>query len=227
MNPTAYPTVILVLFGLWLILGLGAALLLFGGIKGLLQRRLLGGSVRLASGALLAAGALAVAGLGLAFQTYDRLTHEQAAVKVQFRQVANQQYVAALRYPDGDGVELDLTGDEWQLDARVLRWKGPAIIAGMDSLFRIERISGRFRALERERQGPRTVHELHPEDRRLDPWELAVAHPRWIPWVDAVYGSATYLPMADGAAWEVVVTQTGLAARPLNEAAERATRNWE
>lgn len=227
MNPADYPTILLVLFGVWLLLGLGGLLLLFAGLKGLLQRRLLGGGIRLGAGVLLAAGALAVGGLGLAFQTYDRLTHEQAAVKLHFRQVENQRFVVTLRYPDEEEVRLDLTGDEWQVDARVLRWKGPAIVAGMDALFRIERISGRFSSIQREREGPRSVHALHPEPRTLDPWNLATRYPKWVPWVDAIYGSATYLPMAHQAEFEVVVTQSGLAARPLNEEAERASVRWE
>ena len=49
---------------------------------------------------------------------------------------------------------------------------------------------------------------------------------RWLPFVDAVYGSATYLPMADGARYEISITQSGLIARPLNQAAEAAAGAW-
>ena len=41
----------------------------------------------------------------------------------------------------------------------------------------------------------------------------------WVPWLDALYGSATFLPMADGALYEIKVSQSGLVARPLNQAA--------
>jgi hypothetical protein len=41
-----------------------------------------------------------------------------------------------------------------------------------------------------------------------------------------LYGSATYLPMADGADYEVTVSQSGLVARPLNDAARLAVGAW-
>jgi hypothetical protein len=44
--------------------------------------------------------------------------------------------------------------------------------------------------------------------------------------VDAVYGSATFLPMADKAAYAISASQTGLIARPLNEAARNAISGW-
>jgi hypothetical protein len=44
--------------------------------------------------------------------------------------------------------------------------------------------------------------------------------------VDALYGSAVYVPMADGASFAVMVTQTGLIVRPLNPGAEHAVGGW-
>jgi len=47
-----------------------------------------------------------------------------------------------------------------------------------------------------------------------------------MPGVDAHYGTATYLPMAHGAIFEVTMTRTGLIARPVNEAAREAVGDW-
>jgi hypothetical protein len=44
--------------------------------------------------------------------------------------------------------------------------------------------------------------------------------------MDALYGSATFLPMADGALYEIKVSQSGLVARPLNQAARDAVAGW-
>jgi hypothetical protein len=60
----------------------------------------------------------------------------------------------------------------------------------------------------------------------LDLWELSTRYPRWLPFVDAIYGSATYLPMAETARYEVKMTPSGLLARPINPAAESAAGNW-
>ena len=37
-----------------------------------------------------------------------------------------------------------LYGDQWQIDARVVRWKLPALMAGVPPLYRLERLSGRY-----------------------------------------------------------------------------------
>ena len=48
-----------------------------------------------------------------------------------------------------------------------------------------------------------------------------------MPWADALYGSAVYVPMSDGARYQVVVSQSGLVARPLNEAGAAGGRRLE
>jgi hypothetical protein len=58
-------------------------------------------------------------------------------------------------------------------------------------------------------------------------WYLAREYKQWVPWLDALYGSAAYVPMADGAAYEVKVSQSGLTARPLNQAARSAVGGWQ
>jgi hypothetical protein len=69
------------------------------------------------------------------------------------------------------------------------------------------------------------VYDLHAPG-RIDPWELIHSYRSWVPWMDALYGSATFLPMADGALYEIKVSQSGLVARPLNQAAREAVGSW-
>jgi hypothetical protein len=45
--------------------------------------------------------------------------------------------------------------------------------------------------------------------------------------VDAQYGSATYIPMADNATYYVTMSQTGLLARPANDEARTAIQGWK
>jgi hypothetical protein len=169
--------------------------------------------------------AAAVALLGLNLLTYDRLTHEQPAVRASFARAAEQQFNATLMYPSGEVRGYVLRGDEWQIDARVLKWRGIANVLNFDTAYRLERISGRYSDVERERTAARTVYAMNPPE-RVDAWALLRAWHEYVPWADALYGSATYVPMADGAAYEVTVSQSGLVARPLNEAARLAVGAW-
>jgi len=89
----------------------------------------------------------------------------------------------------------------------------------------LERISGRYTDIEDEHQKTRTVYSLGPSD-EIDYWKLINNYKRWLPWVDAYYGSATYLPMSDNASYSVSLTQTGLIARPLDTNTEEKTRLW-
>jgi hypothetical protein len=172
----------------------------------------------------LACAALAAL-VGVDLASYARLTQEAPVAEVRFRQQGNQRYAAEILLPDGQTESFNLAGDEWQLDARVLKWHGAATVLGLDTGFRLDRIGGRYRDIAAERTAPRTVFEV-PRPRGLDVWELARRFHAFMPWLDALYGSATYLPMADGAHYAVSISTTGLVARPLNREAREAVAAW-
>jgi len=156
---------------------------------------------------------------------YERLTAEQLVGAIEFTQESPQEYTARLMI---DG-ELDrlmvLRGDEWQLDARVITWRPPATILGLEPVYQLERLSGRYTSVDLELTAQRTVYAL-AEERRLDLWSLARKFPSWTPGVDAFYGTATYLPMADGARFRVTLSRDALIARPINDSARRAVGAW-
>jgi hypothetical protein len=157
--------------------------------------------------------------------TYTRLTHEQRALKAEFSKTGEHQFDVVLTYPQGEVQRVTLRGDEWQVDARIVKWKPLANIVGFDAAYRLERISGRYTEIADERSAPHTVYPLSQES-RLDVWSLIRRISSWVPWIDALYGSAVYVPMADGASFAVMVTQSGLIVRPLDEAAQRAIGGW-
>lgn len=168
----------------------------------------------------------ALVAVALNLHTYQRLTYERTIADLTFRQFEPRAFGVTLNTDDGsDPRRFVLRGDEWQIDARVLKWYGFANLLGLDSHYRLERLSGRFANLAEERSGPRTVFTL-ARPAGLDLWKVANRYERWFPLVDAVYGSAAYLPMANGARFEVSITQSGLIARPANGAAVRATAAW-
>src|SRR5437763_6731682 len=98
----------------------------------------------------------AVAALvGVDLASYARLTAEAPVAEVRFRQQGAQRYATELILPDGGRQLFALAGDEWQLDARVLKWHGVATLLGLDSAFRLDRIGGRYRDIADERKAPR------------------------------------------------------------------------
>jgi hypothetical protein len=194
-------------------------------IRRLRRRRLLGGMAHGAASLIFLLAAVCAVLIGTNLRSYQRLAYEQPAGELQLSKDGDRQYQAVLTYPDGQHAGFQLRGDEWQVDARVLKWHAFANLMGFDAAYRLERISGRYTRLEDERNLPRTVYDLHAPG-RIDPWELAHRYRSWVPWLDALYGSATFLPMADGALYEIKVSQSGLIARPLNQAAREAVGSW-
>jgi len=207
------------------VFALAGILFFFAAVRRLRRRRHLGGVLSGATAIVLILLSACAALIAANLRTYQRLSFEQAAGELQLTRTGEREFNAVLTYPSGERANFALRGDEWQVDARVLKWHAFANMVGFDTAYRLERISGRFAHIEDERSQVRTVYSLNPAQ-RIDPWELVHRFHSWVPWIDAKYGSATFLPMADGALYEIKVSQSGLLARPLNQAARDAVGSW-
>ena len=171
------------------------------------------------SGLVLVVVALGLAGAGLLLRQYRWLLEDVPAATITLRQEAPQRFAATLAIDGQPPREYLLHGDEWQLDARVIRWTLPAQLGGVPPVYAFERLSGRYGDPKQELSGERSVHDLRDE---ADFWTF---HQRWLaglPIADARWGSAAYLPMLDGARYVVhVAPRGGLVAKPADEATER------
>ncbi len=195
------------------------------GLRRLWRRKLFTGSVQGLTGLLLLTAAALAGAIALNLYTYQRLTYETPVAEVRFQSLSPSRFRASLTPTNKNVLVFELYGDAWQLDARVLKWHGMALLLGLDPMYRLDRLSGRYSDVAQERTGPRTVYDLS-EDPGLDIWTVVRLYEGWIPWVDAIYGSATYMPMADGARYTVTMTASGLMARATNEIAQKALQDW-
>src|SRR5262245_24271049 len=142
------------------------------------------------------------------------------------RQLGERHYVVSIQAKNTPPRHFELRGDEWQIDARVLKWRALGNLVGLDSVYRLERLSGRYGDITLERKAPRTVHAL-AGDPGADFWTVLRRYNEYIPLDDALYGSAAYVPMAEGAEYAVSVSQSGLVVRPGNDAARKAVGGWK
>lgn len=163
--------------------------------------------------------------LAFSYYGYGRLVDEQVVGKIEFSQSAPGEFTARLMIDGKPDRLLALRGDEWQIDARVVLWKPPVTLLGLDPIYQLDRLSGRYSDIDDEMKEQRTVYAL-TEELTLDVWRVARQFPRLVPGVDAYYGTATYVPMADGARFEVTLSRDALIARPVNEAARKAVGDW-
>jgi len=207
------------------LVGIAGLALLVMGLRRLLRRKPISGGGLGLGGAALLVLALFGAALLANLHTYQRFTHEQTVAELEFTRLGEYAYRVRLHEPAGPVRSFELRGDQWQLDARIVKWHGVATLLGLEPLYRLERLNGRYRDLGLEQSAPRSVHGLAAHA-GLDLWQMAQHHRRWLPWLDATYGNATYMPMAPGARYGVHITTSGLIARPLNPAAHEALENW-
>jgi hypothetical protein len=174
--------------------------------------------------------ALAVLGGGLALTLYQffRLTTDTPVASVSFSKASDGVYSAAVALSGSEPRSFELRGDEWQIDARVVRWSLPALLAGVPPLYRFERLSGRYEDAAAEQTAPRTVYAL-VDSPVPDLGTVKRRYPRWLPFVDVQFGSAAYMPMFDGARYGVFLDPRGaLFVRPADDAtaAGLKQRGW-
>ena len=189
------------------------------------RRRPVRATRSLAGGAVSGCAGAASIMLAFSYYGYGRLVDETLVSRIEFSESAPGEYTARVMIDGKTDRLLELRGDEWQMDARVVNWKPPATLLGLDPIYQLDRLSGRYSSINDEMSQERTVHALSDE-LTLDVWQVARKFPVLMPGVDAYYGTATFLPMADGARFEVTLTRTALIARPVNEAARQAVGDW-
>ena len=202
------------------------ALIFLGGMRRCARKRRYGSAgLRFVLMIGFALAAIGLVALAAALYHYLELEGETQVATIALRQVEPQRYSATLTTADGRTRNFEIAGDEWQLDARVIRWELPALLAGAPPLYRLERLSGRYGDLKQEREATRSVHDL-AQDAFPDLWTIKKQFPQYLPFVDTEYGSAAYLPMLDGATYAVSLGgRGGLVARPANDATRRLLEN--
>ena len=140
--------------------------------------------------ALLAGGALCAA-VAVGLSGYRALTREELAATVHTAPIGPQTFEARIVLPDGSEANYRLAGDQFAIEARILKWHPWANLLGLHTAYELDRVTGRYVNIEDEQQRPRTVFPLAPEH-RLDLFAWRARLPWLAPVVDAEYGSSTF-----------------------------------
>src|SRR5690606_37793918 len=164
------------------LVGLIGLVLLFRGLAGLFRGRFFTGLLGGVGGAGFIAAAMIAALLDLDVQTWSRLTYERPVATIETRQLGPQ-YVEATVMQPGGGENMPAVsnlypqhGDEWRIEAQVLKWKPWANVLGLNTQYRLDRLSGRYRTIELEINSARSVHPLAGGDVGPNglPWKVSV-----------------------------------------------------
>lgn len=170
--------------------------------------------------------ALLVGVVAYDLRSYDPQVQGKPLVTLSFTADGPQRYRVNL-LEGGDEREVILEGDLWQLDARLFGWKGLAALIGLQPGYRLERLSGRFLAIEQQQNARFAQVPLAISPYGIDLWRWLRLGQRDLFLFEPQAARVTYLPIADGAAFSVVLSPTGLLAQPMNPVAEQALKDWQ
>jgi hypothetical protein len=157
--------------------------------------------------------ALSIVLLTATVYTYERLTAETLIAELRFDATGDRQYAAYLR--TGERCEVrtfPIHGDQWRVDAEFLKWKYWALLLGLDSQYRLDRLEGRYRSVAEQNSQPNVAHALR-ERTAVDLVELAESLGSWNFLLDATYGSSTYQDIDVDNIYYVYRTATGIITR--------------
>ena len=193
-------------------LGTLGAILILAGLSALMRRRPLRFALRTLAGlGLLSIGGLAGT-IAIGTQGYLALTREDVAARLFVQPRSPQRFTAIVRFPDGHEATFDLAGDEIYVDAHIIKWKPFANVLGLHTAYELDRVGGRYHAIEEERSSVRTVYSL-TQGKPVDLFGLRRRYAFLSVLLDAEYGSATFIPVTESAEFELRVSTTGLLIR--------------
>jgi hypothetical protein len=208
--------------------GLGF-LIFLAGTGHLLHGRAARAGLGLGGGGAITIAGLAAGLLGLNLQSYSRLTYEApvAEISIHAQNPVEKLYTVAVHRLDGTNrtTTCTLQGDEWLLSGRVQKWKAWANELGLNATYTLDQISNMYNSAREANGKPIMACDINgprPEVNQYLPES-------WVKWLmdhalvqDRHFGSANFMPLADGAVYKVVITQMGFNAEPVNDAASKA-----
>jgi hypothetical protein len=199
------------LIALSALLGILGLALGFAAFMALARARLLSFVFRAVVALLMLVSGAVMALVSLGIQGMRALTYEETAARIKVVPTGEQRYDATLTFADGRTVTYNLAGDDIYIDGHIVKWTPLGNMLGLQTSYRLDRISGRYRLLEQENTMPRTIYSIGTPA-IID----LVALGRRLPladFFDAEYGSATYVPVNGPGELELKVSTTGLLMR--------------
>lgn len=181
------------------------------------SRRRLGSSFGFLLAALCLTLGLLLGAITVGIHGYRAFTQEALAATIKTEPLAPHRFRATVTLADSSLHMFDLAGDAVYVDAHVLKWRPIGTLLGLETVYELDRIAGRYQSLSDEQTQERTVYSL-AANKPFDAFDLARRY--WVlrPFVDAEYGSATFIgataPPGAGRTYEVRVSTTGLLVRP-------------
>ena len=149
--------------------------------------------------------------LCLALRSFEAFTSSTVVAEVRCQWVGPKTFNLTF-VQLGNGVRqapqtFRLRGDQWVISGGIVKWHPWLTALGLSSYHKLTRISGRFANLEEERRAPPTAFDLNGGADRI--WWWFYRLDPFLPFVEATYGSAAFVPVEPTMLADVLVTSSG------------------
>src|SRR5260370_23855967 len=152
------------------------------------QRSRVSALITLLGGALLLTLSTLCAAITVGIRGYRTFTAEALAATIKTEPLGPHHFRATVTLPDSSLHMFDLAGDAVYVDGHVLKWRPIATLLGLQTVYELDRIAGRYQTLGDEQTRERTVYSLARE-KPFDAFDLAKRYLVLPPLVHAEYGS--------------------------------------
>ena len=179
------------------------------------KRKITGTALSFVTLLLMVALTMLCATLSISLQGYNALTREELAATIQIEPIGNQKFAASFVFADSSIARYIISGDEIYVDAHILKWHPFANIFGLHTQYQLDRVSGRYRDLFDEQTKERSIFSLS-RNQYFNMFNLRKDYEFLSPFVDAEYGSGTFVNVNKVSKLNVMVSTTGLLIRKVN-----------
>ncbi|MCX5657213.1 MAG: hypothetical protein NTZ48_03165 [Candidatus Omnitrophica bacterium] len=157
---------------------------------------------------LLFAGTISAAMFLRMYEAFDR---EKLIAEVTFQDINsdNMELVLKSTQRDNRAQKFILRGEQWMIGGEILRWKKPLYFWGLNSLYKLTRISGRY--LDTSKEQFASHQEINGGTDKL--WLFLYRNQSIFPFIDAVYGNAVYAFPKEKTVFKVYVNKNGYSIR--------------
>jgi|GEM_PF-671629 len=145
----------------------------------------------------------------LSFHIYSRLSYEEPIARLSFQKQQDKVYMANITTKNSNSEAYKIFGDQWRIDAQFIKLHAWANLFGLDALYKIERLEGRYKNLQEQNTLKHRAYDLSDQK--------AIQIPQFLIdynfLIDAEYGSSTYLAIDESKIYTVYRTQSGILVR--------------
>jgi hypothetical protein len=169
--------------------------------------------------------------LGLNTVMYARLTHEGpvAEITVKALDPADNRYTVLIKRLDSDipVQTCAIQGDEWMVAGKVQKWKPWANMLGLDATYTLDQVMNKYFTAARGNGHLITACDLTeppPDVNKFVPSDWLEKLKQHAFTQDRRFGDANFMPLADGAVYKLIITQSGFNTEPENDVAKDAVQ---